>query len=130
MHVIETLKQLNMGKINRDCVRDDTCCYWRFGMLNKSLYWRIHVYAYIHTLYFQLPIALPIFLLVASLVILALTVYQKPQESGLGLLLIALGAPLYLLFVAWENKPTPVRVWLGKSSIHSSGDCSWIRFEI
>lgn len=57
----------------------------------------------------RLPLALPIFLLLVSIVILALTIYQKPKESGLGLLLIALGAPLYLIFVYWENKPKPVK---------------------
>ena len=64
--------------------------------------------------FFQLPIALPVFLLLASLVILALTVYQKPTESGLGLLMMALGAPLYFVFVYWENKPDSIRSTLCK----------------
>ncbi|XP_045204849.2 large neutral amino acids transporter small subunit 1-like [Mercenaria mercenaria] len=57
----------------------------------------------------KLPIGLPIFLLLVSVVILVLTVYQKPSESGLGLLLIAFGAPLYFVFICWGNKPKPVQ---------------------
>ncbi|KAH3842181.1 large neutral amino acids transporter small subunit 1-like [Dreissena polymorpha] len=57
----------------------------------------------------KLPIALPVCLLGASLVILALTVYQKPNESLLGILFIATGAPVYVVFVYWENKPQLVQ---------------------
>lgn len=62
----------------------------------------------------KLPLALPIFLLLASIVILALTVYQKPKESGLGLLMMAIGAPLYFVFVYWENKPETIKSTLHK----------------
>ncbi|KAL4230205.1 hypothetical protein ACF0H5_010590 [Mactra antiquata] len=60
----------------------------------------------------KLPIALPIILMILSIVILALTIYQKPQESGVGVLFIASGAPLYLIFVYWENKPAIIREWI------------------
>ncbi|KAK3582829.1 hypothetical protein CHS0354_039972 [Potamilus streckersoni] len=62
----------------------------------------------------KLPIVLPIVILMASLAILVLTVYQKPIESGLGLLMMAAGAPLYVLGVYWERKPTIVRNYLGR----------------
>ncbi|KAL3880510.1 hypothetical protein ACJMK2_032744 [Sinanodonta woodiana] len=68
----------------------------------------------------KLPIALPIVLLVASFAILALTVYQKPKESGLGLLMMASGAPLYVVGVYWENKPTIVRKYFGKRKIYKT----------
>ncbi|XP_060607117.1 large neutral amino acids transporter small subunit 1-like [Ruditapes philippinarum] len=62
----------------------------------------------------KLPLGLPIFLLLVSIVILVLTVYQKPSESGLGLLLIALGAPLYFVFIFWGNKPKSIQNWIFK----------------
>ncbi|KAK3582828.1 hypothetical protein CHS0354_039971 [Potamilus streckersoni] len=65
----------------------------------------------------KLPIILPIVLLIVSLAILVLTVYQKPKESGLGLLMVASGAPLYVLGVYWERKPTIFRKYLGRFTI-------------
>ena len=76
------------------------------GRFKQNAHWNI--------LYFQLPIALPVFLLLASLVILALTIYQKPTESGLGVLMMAIGAPLYFIFVYWENKPESITKLLCK----------------
>lgn len=63
-----------------------------------------------------LPIGLPITLLLVSIVILALTVYQKPQESGLGLLMIAFGVPWYLLCVSWQNKPRRVLIYIERAT--------------
>ncbi|WAQ99219.1 YLAT2-like protein, partial [Mya arenaria] len=59
-----------------------------------------------------LPLALPVFLLLASLVILSLTVYQKPEESLLCILLIAAGGPLYVVGVMWRKKPRPLQRWI------------------
>ncbi|KAL3879807.1 hypothetical protein ACJMK2_032089 [Sinanodonta woodiana] len=53
----------------------------------------------------KLPIALPIFLCLVSIVIVILTFVQKPNESFLALGLVAAGVVLYLIGVKWKSKP-------------------------
>lgn len=54
---------------------------------------------------FQLPIVLPIFLFCVSIVLLALTIHQRPDESLTTVLMMALGIPFYVIGVGWKNKP-------------------------
>ncbi|XP_076447036.1 large neutral amino acids transporter small subunit 1-like [Babylonia areolata] len=56
----------------------------------------------------RLPLALPIFLLIVSLLILTLTVYRKPHESGICLLLVAAGIPFYFVGSLW-TKPRRIQ---------------------
>ncbi|KAK6168507.1 hypothetical protein SNE40_021023 [Patella caerulea] len=56
----------------------------------------------------KLPVVLPILLFFISISILVLTVYQKPQQSGLAILIIACGIPLYL-FGTWRSKPASIQ---------------------
>ncbi|CAG2222683.1 LAT1 [Mytilus edulis] len=50
----------------------------------------------------KLPILLPIFLFLISIVLLAMTIVQRPNESLTTLLIMALGIPFYIIGVGWE----------------------------
>ncbi|GFN84015.1 histone-lysine N-methyltransferase SETMAR [Plakobranchus ocellatus] len=56
----------------------------------------------------KLPTALSAFLCLLNLAILFITVYKKPQESSIALVIIAFGLPAYLLGAKW-NKPESVQ---------------------
>ncbi|ESO89422.1 hypothetical protein LOTGIDRAFT_179020 [Lottia gigantea] len=60
----------------------------------------------------KLPLILPLTMLIISLVLVILTIYQKPQESGLALIIICSGLPLYF-FGNWRHKPTFIQTILG-----------------
>ncbi|VDH88873.1 solute carrier family 7 (L-type amino acid transporter), member 5 [Mytilus galloprovincialis] len=53
----------------------------------------------------KLPILLPIFLFLISIVLLAMTIVQRPNESLTTLLIMALGIPFYIIGVGWKSKP-------------------------
>ncbi|XP_033742944.1 cystine/glutamate transporter-like [Pecten maximus] len=53
----------------------------------------------------KLPLVLPIFLFVMSLVLLVLTCIQKPDISLLAFCLTMLGVPCYVLGIYWKSKP-------------------------
>lgn len=57
----------------------------------------------------KVPIALPAVLCLLSLAIVALTFYQKPTESLTALLVVAVGAVLYLVCNRWTNKPVIIQ---------------------
>ncbi|XP_048243853.1 large neutral amino acids transporter small subunit 2-like [Haliotis rufescens] len=56
----------------------------------------------------KLPVAIPIFLFMVSVLIFILTIYQKPNESGVALLLMLLGLPVYVIGTVW-SKPASVK---------------------
>nr|AKN21452.1 slc7a-8 [Schmidtea mediterranea] len=57
---------------------------------------------------FKLPLVLPIMFLLLDLFIGILTVYEKPTDSLIGVAIIALGIPIYIIFVVWKSKPKSV----------------------
>ncbi|KAK3597118.1 hypothetical protein CHS0354_021227 [Potamilus streckersoni] len=65
----------------------------------------------------KLPIVLPIFLCLVSIVIVILTFVQKPNESFLALGLVAGGVVLYLIGVKWKSKPKFFLDRMGKLTV-------------
>ncbi|XP_064637645.1 large neutral amino acids transporter small subunit 1-like isoform X2 [Lineus longissimus] len=53
----------------------------------------------------KMPIVLPIALFIWSLILLSLTVYEKPVDSGICLLIMIGSLPVYWICVCWKNKP-------------------------
>ncbi|XP_014785531.1 large neutral amino acids transporter small subunit 1 isoform X1 [Octopus bimaculoides] len=47
----------------------------------------------------------PIIYTIGSLLLIILPIYAKPVETGIGILIIASGIPVYVVFVAWKSKP-------------------------
>lgn len=51
----------------------------------------------------------PIIYLLASIFITVVPMIADPIGTGFGIIIIATGVPVYLLFIYWENKPKCVR---------------------
>uniref|UniRef100_A0A0L8HFU4 Cationic amino acid transporter C-terminal domain-containing protein n=2 Tax=Octopus bimaculoides TaxID=37653 RepID=A0A0L8HFU4_OCTBM len=62
----------------------------------------------------KVPVALPIILFFVSLIIVALTFYEKPHESLFAAGIVAVGCIIYLFCVRWKNKPLIIRTSLYK----------------
>jgi hypothetical protein len=45
---------------------------------------------------------------------ISLTLYQNPIETGIGILFLAGGIPLYCIGILWEEKPKWLKQFLGK----------------
>lgn len=57
----------------------------------------------------KVPILLPALLCMVSVAIVALTFYQKPDESLTALLILAVGTVLYILGNRWSQKPKSIQ---------------------
>ena len=62
----------------------------------------------------QVPIILPIIFIVCGLFIIAVALYSKPVDCGIGAAITVSGIPIYLLFVWWKNKPQWFNTGIGK----------------
>ncbi|XP_011631037.1 large neutral amino acids transporter small subunit 1-like, partial [Pogonomyrmex barbatus] len=47
----------------------------------------------------------PIFYILATLFVTIVPMYASPVETGYGCLMILSSIPVYLVFIAWKNKP-------------------------
>ncbi|KAK6172420.1 hypothetical protein SNE40_016071 [Patella caerulea] len=54
---------------------------------------------------FKLHLSVPISIFLISLMIVLVSFYQKPKESGLAILIISVGIPLYFIGPRWKNRP-------------------------
>ena len=63
---------------------------------------------------FQLPLIMPIILFIWTLIIVALTIYQQPTESLIGMAIFASAIPVYIVGVVWTNKPKSVTDFSGE----------------
>lgn len=62
----------------------------------------------------KVSLLLPIAFFIISVFLVVLSCFTHPIEVGIGVAFIALGVPIYLVFIVWENKPQ----WL-LSACHS-----------
>ena len=53
----------------------------------------------------KVNLAWPIIYIVATLIIITVPMYQEPQSTLMGCVIIATGAPVYWLFIGWKSKP-------------------------
>ncbi|KAF4531111.1 hypothetical protein B566_EDAN011136 [Ephemera danica] len=51
----------------------------------------------------------PIFYIIASIFVTIVPMIASPVETGYGCLMILTSVPVYLVFIAWKNKPKPIR---------------------
>ncbi|KAK3791647.1 hypothetical protein RRG08_005827, partial [Elysia crispata] len=47
----------------------------------------------------------PIIYTIVTIYLVILPLYASPTETGIGLLIICTGIPVYIIFVAWKSKP-------------------------
>jgi hypothetical protein len=60
---------------------------------------------YLVSFLLQFNIAIPITFLIAVLFLLIVPLFAAPKDTGMGLLLVLTGVPVYILGVRWKNKP-------------------------
>lgn len=53
----------------------------------------------------KVNLAFPIFYLLATLFVTVVPMIASPVETGIGILMILSSIPVYLVFIAWKNKP-------------------------
>ncbi|XP_055905190.1 Y+L amino acid transporter 2 [Eupeodes corollae] len=53
----------------------------------------------------RVPLVFPIVYLLATLFVTIVPMYASPVETGYGILMILSSVPVYLVFIAWKNKP-------------------------
>merc|ERR1719419_286769 len=53
----------------------------------------------------KVPIALPFIFCACAIFLVVFPLITKPAQTGIGLLMILSGLPVYCIFVAWEKKP-------------------------
>lgn len=53
----------------------------------------------------KVNLAFPIFYIIATLFVTLVPMYASPVETAYGLLMIFSAVPVYLVFIAWKNKP-------------------------
>ena len=54
---------------------------------------------------FQFPIFVPLLFLGAILFLLIVPLYAAPYDTGMGLVIVCSGIPVYIVGVAWKRKP-------------------------
>uniref|UniRef100_A0A2I9LQ09 Y+L amino acid transporter 2 n=1 Tax=Centruroides hentzi TaxID=88313 RepID=A0A2I9LQ09_9SCOR len=57
----------------------------------------------------KVNLVFPIIYILASIFITVVPMIADPVGTGFGVIIIATGVPVYLIFVYWENKPKPIR---------------------
>lgn len=53
----------------------------------------------------RVPLVFPIIYLLASLFVTIVPMYASPVETGYGVLMILSSIPVYVVCIAWKNKP-------------------------
>lgn len=66
----------------------------------------------------KVSLIFPVIYIIGTLFIITLPMAADPIGTGIGCLIIASGAPVYLIFVAWKRKPEPIRNVIGKTSVY------------
>lgn len=69
---------------------------------------------------FQFNIAIPILFLIAVLFLLVVPLFAAPKDTGMGLLLVLTGLPVYLIGVRWKNKPKAFTNFVSKYTFLST----------
>jgi len=54
----------------------------------------------------------PIIYIIATIFITIVPMIAKPKETGIGVVIILTGVPVYFIFFAWKNKPVFIRKFL------------------
>lgn len=62
----------------------------------------------------RVPMVFPVIYLIATLFVTVVPMYASPVETGYGILMIMSSIPVYLVFIAWKNKPMWFQKTMGK----------------
>ncbi len=63
---------------------------------------------------FQFTLAIPIFFLLFCVFLLIVPLYAEPESTGMGLLIVCTGIPVYWFGVLWKRKPIAFQRFIGE----------------
>lgn len=66
---------------------------------------------------FQFNIIVPITFLCAVVFLLIIPLYAAPEDTGMGMLIVLSGLPVYVIGVKWKNKPKSINRFIGESKV-------------
>ena len=66
---------------------------------------------------FQFNLIIPITFLCAVLFLLIVPLFAAPKDTGMGLLLVLTGLPVYVIGVRWKSKPKAFTDFVGKFAL-------------
>ncbi|XP_061163232.1 large neutral amino acids transporter small subunit 1-like [Saccostrea echinata] len=72
----------------------------------------------------KFPLIIPIFFLLCVLFLLVLPLTVEPESTGMALVMILVGLPVYVIFVKWTKKPKSWRQFFAKLTILGQKVCS------
>lgn len=62
----------------------------------------------------RVPLVFPIVYLIATVFVTVVPMIATPVETGYGILMILTSLPVYMIFIAWRNKPKIVQCIMGE----------------
>lgn len=66
----------------------------------------------ISVMYLQFNIAIPVVFLLCVTFLLVVPLYAAPYDTGMGVVCVLSGIPVYLIGVAWKSKPKIIRQYV------------------
>ena len=73
---------------------------------------------YLYVFVLQFSLAVPITFLVCVTFLLIVPLFAAPYDTGMGMLIVASGIPVYLIGVSWKKKPKSFSSFIGKSFLY------------
>jgi len=58
----------------------------------------------------------PILYIIATIFVVTMPIFSRPMETVFGILMILTAVPVYFVFIAWKNKPKPVKQAIDSST--------------
>ena len=77
----------------------------------------------------QFNLAIPLIFLAVVLFLLIMPLYAAPTDTGMGLLCVLTGIPVYLICVKWKNKPRVFEQYVSEYAsslfVGTCSECVW-----
>lgn len=77
----------------------------------------------------RVNLAFPIVYLIATAFVTVVPMIASPVETGYGILMILTSIPVYLIFIAWKNKPKWFQHAMGKSTHQIQNEIFFFYFQ-
>ena len=77
---------------------------------------------------FQFPIFIPIIFMAAVIFLLVVPLYAAPRDTGMGLMIVLSGIPVYIVGVAWKTKPVSFNKFVSECLLVTSCSLHFMSF--
>ncbi len=102
--------------------------HWKIPTISyseqKTTYAEVSLFSCIKGIFpFQFNIAIPVTFMIVVVFLLIVPLYAAPYDTGMGLLCVVSGIPVYIIGVAWKNKPKVFNDYMGMYIFHTLYPC-------